>query len=137
MPIRARLRAGWWSGLTLSVLFALCLVPMATFDLFGPPPITPGPVARVTGFTVRLPEIGIYRDLVSPPTLEYRRFIFGHGETVDRRRDAPLVAAFEAVRRPPAIGLGLGLGIAYLLLGVLFTTYLRNFGHRGRQLRTQ
>src|SRR2546428_11035695 len=105
MAIRARLQAGWWPGLTLSVLFALVLVPAATFDLFGPPPITAG---RVTGPTVRLPEIGIYRDLVSPPTLEYRRFIFGHGETVDRRRDAPLVAAFEAVPRPPAGGVVVG-----------------------------
>src|SRR5206468_2012671 len=134
MAIRARLQAGWWSGLTLSVLFALVLVPTATFDLFGPPPITAG---KVTGFTVRLPEIGIYRDLVSPPTLEYQRFTFAHGGMVARRRAAPLVGAFEVGRRPPAIGLVLGLGLAYLLLGVLFTTYLRNFGSRGRQLRTQ
>ena len=42
MPIRARPEAGWWSGLSLSVGFAICMVPLATFDLFGPPRVRRG-----------------------------------------------------------------------------------------------
>src|SRR5436305_1993383 len=108
MLIRARPTAGWWAGLTLSVLFAASMVPLATLDLgWGPPPLSPD--GRVSGYTVRLPELGIYRDLVSPPTIEHRRMVYAHGETLDAVRDVPLVMAFEAGRRPPALGLLLGL----------------------------
>ena len=134
MPIRARPQAGRWSGLSLAVAFALFMVPMATFDLFGPPPLVGGVIA---GPSVRLPEVGVYRDLVSPPTIEHRRLVFAHGETVDARRDAPIINAFETGRRPPQMGLLLGLGIAYFLMGLMFAAYLRNFGHRGQLLRTQ
>jgi putative nucleotidyltransferase with HDIG domain len=133
-----RVRAGWWAGFTLAVLFAASMVPLSTAELWGRPPLAQNALgeARVRGFTVRLPEVAVFRDLVGPPTLEYRRLVYGRGETIDRR-DAPLVAAFETGRRPPSIGLLLGLGIAYFLMGLLFTAYLRNFGVRGRLLRTQ
>lgn len=135
MPIRARRQAGWWVGLALAVAFSGCLVPLATAELWGPPPFDAA--GTVTGFTIRLPEVAVYRDLVSPPTVEFRRMVYARGEALDRRRDAPLVTAFERSRRPPALGLLLGLGLAYLLMGLLFTAYLRNFGYRGRLLRTQ
>jgi putative nucleotidyltransferase with HDIG domain len=136
MSIRARPVAGWWAGLTLSVLFAALLVPLATFDLrLGQRPV--GPDGKVVGFTVRLPGLSIYRDLVGPPTIEYRRMLWARGETLDPKRDVPLVAAWERGRRPPDLGLLLGLCIAYLLTSMLYGAYLRNFGARGRLLRTQ
>src|SRR5579883_93417 len=136
MPIRARPSAGWWAGLTLAVLFAVLLVPLSTFDLrFGPRPLSPE--GRVVGFTVRLPEVAVFRDLVGPPTLEHRRLVFARGETLDLQRDVPLVQAYERGRRPPGLGLLLGLGIAYSLMALLYCAYLRNFGYRGRLLRTQ
>ena len=122
MPIRARHKAGWWVGLSLAVTLAACLVPIATADLWGAPPLST--MGKVTGFTIRLPEVAVYRDLVSPATVEFRRMVFARGETLDRRRDAPLVLAFEASRRPPDLGLLLGLGIAYFLMGLLLSAYL-------------
>ncbi|MSP62466.1 MAG: HDIG domain-containing protein [Myxococcales bacterium] len=134
MPIRRRPTAGAWAGLTLSVLFAAVMVPLSTCDLWGGPAV--GPEGRVGRFSLRLPEMGVYRDLVSPPTIEHRRIVLAAGSAIDRR-DRPLIEAFDAGRRPPAIGLLLGLAISYFLVGLLFTTYLRNFGHQGKLLRTQ
>lgn len=139
MLIRARPTAGRWAGFSLSLLFALCMVPLASADLWGPPALSPS--GRVGRFTVRLPEVAVYRDLVAPPLVEFRRPVYAAGTQLDPKRDAPLVHALEARRRPPARGLLLGLGLAYFLLALLYTAYLRNFdqsgGHRGRQLRTQ
>jgi putative nucleotidyltransferase with HDIG domain len=134
MPIRPRRRGGAWAGLALSVGFALLMVPLATCDLWGGDPIDPG--GRVGPVAVRLPEIGVYRDLVSPPTIEVRRVVLGHGDQVDAR-ERNLVKAYEAGRRPPGVGLLLGLAICYFLVGLLFASYLRNFGHRGSLLHTQ
>src|SRR5260370_1094344 len=76
---------------------------------------------------VRLRETRVWRDTLLGTRYEHRRVLIGRGESVshDQRR---LLAAFEVGRRPPSMGLMLGLGIAYFMLAMLFTSHLRNIG---------
>ncbi|MGZ3442110.1 MAG: hypothetical protein ACXVDD_21475, partial [Polyangia bacterium] len=133
MRIRDRPKAGAWLGFALSVLFAGVMVPLTTFDLWT------GAAVDAAGhavFTVRLPETSLWHDTLVGTRIEHRRIVVARGEKVDAA-DKRLVDAYEAGRRPPSLGLLLGLGIAYFMLGMLLTSYLRNFGYRGRRLRTQ
>jgi cyclic-di-AMP phosphodiesterase PgpH len=149
MRIRDRPTAGAWLGFALSVLFAAIMLPLTTFDLYGL--VGPGravdgevdaaasPGAKIGArahFTLRLPETGVWRDTLVGTRFEHRRVVIGRGETLTRDEQR-LISAYEVGRRPPSMGLMLGLGIAYFMLAMLFTSYLRNFGYRGRRLRTQ
>jgi putative nucleotidyltransferase with HDIG domain len=133
MRIRDRPKAGAWLGFALSVLFAGIMVPLGTLDLWS------GPAVDASGravFTVRLPEISLWHDTLVGTRIEHRRIVVARGEKVEAA-DKRLVDAYEIGRRPPSLGLLLGLGIVYFMLGMLLTSYLRNFGYRGRRLRTQ
>ena len=133
MRIRDRPKAGAWLGFALSVLFAGIMVPLTTFDLWS------GPAVDAAGhavFTVRLPETGLWHDTLVGSRIEHRRLVVARGEKVEAG-DKRLIDAYEVGRRPPSLGLLLGLGLAYFMLGMLLTSYLRNFGYRGRRLRTQ
>ena len=133
MRIRDRPKAGAWLGFALSVLFAGVMVPLTTFDLWA------GDAVDAAGravFTLRLPETSLWHDTLIGPRLEHRRIVVARGAKVDPA-DKRLVEAYEDGRRPPSVGLLLGLGIAYFMLGMLLTSYLRKFGYRGRRLRTQ
>jgi putative nucleotidyltransferase with HDIG domain len=133
MRIRDRPKAGAWLGFALSVLFAGVMLPLTTFELWS------GPAVDAAGravFTVRLPETTVWHDTLVGTRLEHRRVLVARGELVDKA-DKRLLDAYEQGRRPPSLGLLLGLGIAYFMLGMLLTSYLRNFGYRGRRLRTQ
>ncbi|HXU69138.1 MAG TPA: HDIG domain-containing protein [Polyangia bacterium] len=133
MRIRDRPKAGAWLGFALSVLFAGIMVPLTTFDLWT------GPAVDASGravFTVRLPETSLWHDTLVGARIEHRRLVVARGEKIDPG-DKRLIDAYEVGRRPPSLGLLLGLGIAYFMLGMLLTSYLRNFGYRGRRLRTQ
>jgi hypothetical protein len=133
MRIRDRPKAGAWLGFALSVLFAGTMVPLTTFDLWS------GPAVDAAGravFTVRLPETSLWHDTLVGTRIEHRRIVVARGDKVEPG-DKRLVDAYEVGRRPPSLGLLLGLGIAYFMLGMLLTSYLRNFGYRGRRLRTQ
>jgi putative nucleotidyltransferase with HDIG domain len=133
MRIRDRPKAGAWLGFALSVLFAGLMVPLTTFDLWS------GPAVDAAGravFTVRLPETSLWHDTLVGSRIEHSRIVVARGEKV-AAPDKRLIDAYEIGRRPPSLGLLLGLGIAYFMLGMLLTSYLRNFGYRGRRLRTQ
>jgi putative nucleotidyltransferase with HDIG domain len=133
MRIRDRPKAGAWLGFALSVLFALVMVPLTTFELWQPRAVDD---AGRAVFTVRLPEMGVWRDTLVGSRFEHKRILVPRGAVVDPG-DRRLIDAYELGRRPPSLGLLLGLAIAYFMLGMLFTSYLRNFGYRGRRLRTQ
>lgn len=133
MRIRDRPKAGAWLGFALSVLFAGLMVPLTTFELWTGPSVD---AAGRAVFTVRLPETGIWHDTLVGARLEHRRVVIPRGDRLEPG-DRRLVDAYEYGRRPPSLGLLLGLGIAYFMLGMLLTSYLRNFGYRGRRLRTQ
>jgi putative nucleotidyltransferase with HDIG domain len=133
MRIRDRPKAGAWLGFALSVLFAAVMVPVTTFELWQPRLVDDSGRAL---FTVRLPEIGVWRDTLVGSRFEHKRLTVPRGSVVDPG-DRRLIDAYEAGRRPPSLGLLLGLGIAYCMLGMMLTAYLRNFGYRGRRLRTQ
>lgn len=133
MRIRDRPKAGAWLGFAFSVLFAGMMVPLTTFELWT------GPSVDADGravFTVRLPETGIWHDTLVGSRIEHRRIVIARGEKVDAG-DRRLIDAYDEGRRPPSLGLLLGLGLAYFMLGMLLTSYLRNFGYRGRRMRTQ
>ena len=133
MRIRDRPKAGAWLGFALSVLFAGIMLPLTTFDLWS------GPAVDASGraiFTVRLPETSLWHDTLVGTRIEHRRIVVARGDKVEAS-DKRLIDAYEEGRRPPSLGLLLGLGIAYFMLGMLLTSYLRNFGYRGRRLRTQ
>jgi putative nucleotidyltransferase with HDIG domain len=145
MRIRDRPTAGAWLGFALSVLLAAVLVPLTTFELWTGPSIDDQTApdqdskAKPNGravFTVRLPETGIWHDTLVGGRLEHRRVVIARGAHVDAA-DRRLIDAYEQGRRPPSLALLLGLGIAYFMLGMLLTSYLRNYGYRGRRLRTQ
>jgi putative nucleotidyltransferase with HDIG domain len=133
MRIRDRPKAGAWLGFALSVLFAGVMMPLTTIDLWS------GPTVDAAGravFTVRLPETALWHDTLVGTRIEHRRIVVARGDKVDAG-DKRLIDAWEQGRRPPSVGLLIGLGLAYFMLGMLLTSYLRNFGYRGRRLRTQ
>ena len=133
MRIRDRPKAGAWLGFALSVLFAGVMLPLTTFDLWS------GPAVDAAGhavFTVRLPETSLWHDTLVGTRIEHRRIVVARGDKVDAG-DKRLIDAYEIGRRPPSLGLMIGLGLVYFMLGMLLTSYLRNFGYRGRRLRTQ
>jgi putative nucleotidyltransferase with HDIG domain len=133
MRIRDRPKAGARLGFALSVLFAAFMLPVTTWDLWATNALDP---AGHAVFTVRLPETGLWRETLLGTRFEHRRVLVGRGEAVPSA-DRQLIDAYETGRRPPSVGLLVGLGLAYFLLGMIFTSYLRNFGYRGRRLRTQ
>src|SRR6266542_973122 len=133
MRIRDRPKAGAWLGFALSVLFAAVMVPFTTFDQWRPRSLDAEGRATVT---LRMPEMGVWRDTLVGSRFEHKRVTVPRGSLVDAAEQG-LIHAYEKGRRPPSLGLLLGLGIAYFLLGMLLTSYLRNFGYRGRRLRTQ
>jgi putative nucleotidyltransferase with HDIG domain len=133
MKIRDRPKAGAWLGFALSVLFATVMVPLTTCDLWTTRAVDPSGHAV---FTLRLPDVAVYRDTLVDTRLVHRRILVPRGAAV-APGDRQLVSAYEKGRRPPSLGLLLGLGIAYFMLGMLLTSYLRNYGYRGRRLRTQ
>ena len=133
MRIRDWPKAGAWLGFALSVLFAGVMVPLTTFDLWSGRRWT-RPVARCSRCGCRDVACGTTRSSARASSI---------GASLPRaaRRSTPATGGSttptRSGRRPPSLGLLLGLGIAYFMLGMLLTSYLRNFGYRGRRLRTQ
>jgi putative nucleotidyltransferase with HDIG domain len=120
--IRPRAKAGPWLGFLLALGFGAVLLPIACFDLW-----MYDTVSDKAPVTLRTPSLGI-----------------GQGRSVLVPRGAPLDGAARAQladyargRRPPGVPLLIGLGLAYFGAGLMFTSYLRNFGYRGNLLRTQ
>jgi putative nucleotidyltransferase with HDIG domain len=126
--IRQRATAGPLMGLMLSLAFGALLLPIATVDLFlydGLPP--PGRPAAVTLHTPQLS---------GSPSGGPSGILVPRGQPIDPD-SYPVLANYVRGRRPPGAALLFGLWLAYFLCGLMFTSYLRNFGYRGNLLRTQ
>jgi len=133
--IRPRATAGPLGGLVLSLVFAAVLLPVATLDFWLydkiPGPHEPAPV------TYRTPDLALFHNTGVHVGYERRTVIVPRGTTLDNAEERTLLTEYSRDRRPPGPGLLIGLGLAFLLAGVLYTSYLRNFGYRGNLLRTQ
>jgi putative nucleotidyltransferase with HDIG domain len=131
--IHGRPRAGLLSGVILSVLFAATLAPLATVEswLSELGEITPGAPAP---YTVRVPLFLGLRDSAGQITAERGSIVVARGAIVD----AEAAAAAAAIRRqsPDRVNQWIAYGTGFLILGLLYTTYLRR-SHRGRLLRAQ
>ncbi len=131
--IAARARAGPVTGALLALLLAVCLVPVATCELWLGllRPVTAGETSRVT---VRLPDEGTIRDPSLAGRLGRGRILVERGELLTEER-AAMVNELQALH-PVGIPTLVGLGVAFALIGLLLTAYMRS-SHRGRFLRRQ
>jgi putative nucleotidyltransferase with HDIG domain len=125
----------------LSVLFALTLLLLQSFELFvdewnprfGEP----------TAITYRVPYgprfFKINQGRGSTLVYEHARIIVPAGTILDEQNDDHrALMAYESVRRPPRASRLVGYGVINFTLGMLLTAYLRRFGqNRVRLLRTQ
>jgi putative nucleotidyltransferase with HDIG domain len=132
MQIRDRPQATVWAGFALTVAFTIVLVPLIVVDLYRPALDADGRAP----LTIRLPAADVYRDTLIGAQFERRRLVIPRGDHPDPT-ERRLLAAYNRERRPPGIGLLVGLTLACLVIGLLFTAFLRRFGYRGAQLRTQ
>jgi putative nucleotidyltransferase with HDIG domain len=132
MRIRDRPQASSWVGFALSVALAALLVPLIVAELYWPALDADGRAP----LTIRLPAADVYRDTLVGAQFERRRVVIDRGERPDPT-ERRLLAAYNHERRPPGMGLLVGLSLACLLVGLLFTAFLRRFGYRGARLRTQ
>src|SRR5436305_1210108 len=105
MRIRDRPKAGAWLGFALSVLFAAVMVPLTTGDLWRSRTVDEQGRAILT---VRMPEMGVWRDTLVGSRFEHKRVTVPRGTLVDAS-EAGLIQAYEKGRRPPSLGLLLGL----------------------------
>src|SRR5689334_17178564 len=136
-----RIRAGAVAGVVLSVLFALALLVLQSFELFvdGWNP----ELGETTAVTFRIPYgprfLKINQARGTTLIYEHARVIVSAGTTLDEQNDDHrALVAYESVRRPPRASRLLGYGVINFTLGMLLTAYLRRFGqNRVRLLRTQ
>src|SRR5262245_49918602 len=139
--LRTRIRAGAVAGVVLSIVFAMALAALQSFDLFIES-WTPE-VGRPTPVTLRVPYgPRIVREPQadgSNISYEHTRIIIPLGTVLSEQNDDHRVAdAYESIRRPPHTSRILAYAVMDFTLGVLLTAYLRRFGqNRVRLLRTQ
>jgi putative nucleotidyltransferase with HDIG domain len=139
--LRTRIRAGAVAGVVLSVVFAMGLAVLQSFDLFIES-WTPE-VGRPTPVTLRVPYgPRIVRNQHSEGSniaYEHTRIIIPAGTVLSELNDDHRAAiAYESIRRPPHSSRILAFAVIDFTLGVLLTSYLRRFGqNRVRLLRTQ
>lgn len=131
--IASRRRAGPVAGLVLSVLFAAALTPIAIAErwLGVAREVAPGDRSPMT---VRVPDLGLYRDpqRLLPPG--EGRIVVARGEVVTAEQARLVRLTRERTRTGLPLLCGMALGFA--LIGVLLTSYLRT-SQRGRLLRVQ
>jgi putative nucleotidyltransferase with HDIG domain len=138
--LRTRIRAGTVAGIALSVVFALSLLVLQSFELFvdGWAP-TLGEAAAVTFRVPYGPRIVRSDKRGSALVYEHTRIIVPTGTILSEQNDDHrAVVAFESIRRPPHASRLLGYSVINFTLAMLLTAYLRRFGqNRVRLLRTQ
>ena len=125
--IRPRAKAGPWIGFLLAVAFGVVMLPIAIFDLWAYDTI---PEAGPAPITLRTPSLGAYHS-------GDRTVVVPRGTAIENAEARRLLVEYSSGRRPPGLPLLIGLGLAYFGAGLMFTSYLRNFGYRGNLLRTQ
>src|SRR5262249_41417470 len=129
--LRTRIRAGAVAGVVLSVVFAMALAVLQSFDLFIEA-WTPE-VGRPTPVTLRVPYgPRIFLDQHSGGSsisYEHTRIIIPAGTVLSEQNDDHRVAiAYESIRRPPHSSRILAFAVINFTLGMLLTSYLRRFG---------
>jgi putative nucleotidyltransferase with HDIG domain len=139
--LRTRIRAGAVAGIVLSVLFALSLLVLQSFELFvdrwAPT------LGQATAVTIRVPYgpriVRNDNTRGSVIAYEHSRIIIPAGTVLSEQNDEHrAVVAYESIRRPPRGSRLLAYGVVNFTLGMLLTSYLRRFGqNRVRLLRTQ
>jgi len=139
--LRTRIRAGAVAGVVLSLVFAVALAALQSFDLFIDS-WTPE-LGHVTAVVLRVPYgpriVRRQQPDSSDISLEHTRIIVPVGTLLSAHNDDHRAAvAYEAIRRPPRASRILAYGVIDFTLGILLTAYLRRFGqNRVRLLRTQ
>src|SRR4051794_924057 len=139
--LRTRIRAGAVAGIVLSVVFAMALAVLQSFDLFieSWTPV----VGYATPVTLRVPygprivrEQGTEGSNIA---YEHTRIIVPAGTVLSEQNDDHRAAvAYESIRRPPHASRIFAFAVINFTLGMLLTAYLRRFGqNRVRLLRTQ
>ncbi len=139
--LRTRIRAGAVAGVALSVVFAIAMTALQSFDLFIES-WTPE-VGHATAVTIRVPYgpriVTAQNSDSSNISYEYTRIIVPAGTVLsEKNNDHRAAVAYEYIRRPPRPSRLLAFGVIDFTLGMLLTAYLRRFGqNRVRLLRTQ
>ncbi len=139
--LRTRIRAGTVAGVVLSLVFALFLSALQSFELFIDS-WTPE-LGQTTAVTLRIPYgPRIVRDQHtrgSNISYEHTRITIPAGTLLsDQNDDHRAAVAYESIRRPPSSTRIFAFGVINFTLGMLLTAYLRRFGqNRVRLLRTQ
>lgn len=139
--LRTRVRAGAAAGLVLSTIFATLFTVVAQLELFVPafaPRLgQPAPVTLRVPYgprIVRDARAGRYQLVY-----EHARVIVPRGTLLDEAHDEHrAAAAYDAIRRPPSLPRLLSSYAIYLIVCLMLTAYLRQFGQsRVRLLRAQ
>jgi cyclic-di-AMP phosphodiesterase PgpH len=139
--LRTRIRAGTVAGVVLSLVLAVALSAVQSFELFIED-WTPQ-LGETTAVTLRVPYgPRIVRDRHSGGSnisYEHTRIIIPAGTPLsEQNQDHRAAVAYESIRRPPRATRILAYGVIDFTLGMLLTAYLRRFGqNRVRLLRTQ
>src|SRR5262245_28293682 len=139
--LRTRIRAGAVAGVVLSIVFAMALAALQSFELFIDS-WTPE-LGETTAVTLRVPYgPRIVRNQHSGGSnlaYEHTRIIIPAGTQLsEQNQDHRAAVAYESIRRPPRGSRILAYGVIDFTLGMLLTAYLRRFGqNRVRLLRTQ
>ena len=139
--LRTRIRAGTVAGVVLSLVIAVALSAVQSFELFIDS-WTPE-LGATTAVTLRVPYgPRIVRNLHSGGSnisYEHTRIIIPAGTLLsEQNQDHRAAVAYESIRRPPRGSRILAYGVIDFTLGMLLTAYLRRFGqNRVRLLRTQ
>jgi putative nucleotidyltransferase with HDIG domain len=139
--LRTRIRAGTVAGVVLSLVMAVALSAVQSFELFIDS-WTPG-LGETTAVTLRVPYgPRIVRNLHSGGSnisYEHTRIIIPAGTLLsEQNQDHRAAVAYESIRRPPRGSRILAYAVIDFTLGMLLTAYLRRFGqNRVRLLRTQ
>ncbi|HMI82904.1 MAG TPA: HDIG domain-containing protein [Polyangiaceae bacterium] len=139
--LRTRIRAGTVAGVVLSLVFAVALCAVQSFELFIDA-WTPQ-LGETTVVTLRVPYgPRIVRNMYSGGSnlsYEHTRIIIPAGTLLsEQNQDHRAAVAYDSIRRPPRGTRLLAYAVIDFTLGMLLTAYLRRFGqNRVRLLRTQ
>lgn len=129
-----RKKVGPVAGLVLSLGFGLLLLVVSTADLFI---VRTLPVDQPLPVTVRIPGIGLYRDTITGGAVfQHQRKIHPRGQVLSAEEQR-VVRAFEDLRRPPRPALLLGLGLTFVVVLLVFTSYARSRSKLPAYPRTQ
>src|SRR5258708_6189776 len=139
--LRTRIRAGLVAGVVLSLVFALALCFLQSFELYIDD-WTPR-LGETTAVTLRVPYGPriVQGQHLSGTNISYEhtRIIIPAGTLLSDRSDEHRAAvAYESIRRPPRASRIIAYVVINFTLGMLLAAYLRRFGqNRVRLLRTQ